>query len=186
MLLLFFLTLFLWWRRRAARIKQARQQELYERRRLSDQPLPMPVNATFISPFPPPTPGRDTAPLMGYMGSAYSGNSGATGSAYSPAPSTPGMSNFSGPNNLTTHDETPSWARPTASPNQNHYNHYSDSSPPQTASSSIPARSASVGSGLPPGAMMPQVANVGRTIEKATFVPARPSTTAPPPYSQGT
>jgi len=191
------LILFLWWQRRSARAKQIRRQEIYDRRRLSDPPQPMPAGNTYVSPYTPPTPGRDTAPLMGHMSSTYSSGSGITGSAYTAGPSpmaAPAMAYFGTQNNLTTpgreEPTTPPWARSAASPaspvSPNSYNH-GGSSPPPTESSSMPVRTPSAASrpeGLPPGAMVPQIMG-GRTHEKAVFVPAGSAPVAPPPYSHG-
>jgi hypothetical protein len=191
-LLIFLLILFLWWRRRAARAKQVRRQEIYDRRRLSDPPQPVPIGATYVSPYTPPTPGPDTAPLMGHLSSTYSSGSGVTGSAYTAGPNPPPMAYFGTHNNLTTpsRDEpSPAWARPVVSPSSSSgYNYHGGANAPLMDSTSIPARSASVSSnrpeGLPPGAMAPQTIT-GRTHEKATFVSTKAALAAPPPYSHG-
>ena len=199
--------LFLWWRRRATEVRQAKKREMYQRRRLSDPPQPMPVGATLISPFPPSS-ARDTAPLM----SAYSAGSAMTGSAYTSAPSVnnPGAAYFGVHPNFANpaHEEVaPTWSMPigATSPSSPGYSYSSypggsypgGSTSPMTEASPVPTptphRAPSVsssswtGEGRPPGAMAPRIGVSTGPVEKATFVPssARPVVPAPPPYSHG-
>ena len=164
------------YRRTAQKRRLREQEEEYERRRLSDG---LPPAATQIQPFPhipDPSPNRDSAPLMSNYSSGIP-------SVVTPAAS--GESYF----NVVAGNAP--WANP--EPNYHQPNAYSPinvgTQYPTSPSMSITSVPTGVTEGIPPGAMPPRIgasagmrqANV--SLEKATFVPVRPSPAAPPPYS---
>jgi hypothetical protein len=180
-LIVLILIIYFMQRRMAAQKKRLReQQEAYERRRLSEGPLPR--AATHIQPFmhgPNRSPNRDSAPLM------RSNYSSGIPSVVTPAPS--GESYFGNvPGNVTWGNSEASYYQP------NPYSPISVVSPhstgPPMSNTSVPS---GVTEGIPPGAMPPVIGSSTGPMrqvsvslsEKATFVPVRPSAAAPPPYS---